>query len=128
MDIPIEAFLISLAMRRFERWKQPNPPQETAIHLAKVESREIGYINSIVESYEGIGIIRTRDAHLGLLECWIVPDFREEFLTMIDALRREVGWTWVPTPDDFELIGVVDGVGFPVAPPDSPTDSTLNEE
>jgi hypothetical protein len=43
-----------------------------------------------VESYEGIGIMRTRDPELGIIEFWVIPQCRDAFEALLDDLRKEI--------------------------------------
>ena len=85
---------------------------DTEIRLARVPSAEIGYINSIVESYEGIGMVRTRDPKMGVIEFWIIPDFKEEFLNLIEELRKEIPIVWLPKAASDCKFGIIDGIGY----------------
>ncbi|MCX8037748.1 MAG: DUF4911 domain-containing protein [Candidatus Sumerlaeia bacterium] len=62
---------------------------DTETLVARVAPDEIGYLGAIVESYEGIGIMRTRDPQFGIVEFWIIPEFREVFCALLDDLRKE---------------------------------------
>ena len=57
---------------------------------ARIPSSQIGYVNAIVESHEGIGILRTRDPKAGVVEFWVAPDFVSDFDRMIEGLREEM--------------------------------------
>ncbi len=62
---------------------------DTETVVARVPPDEIGYLGAIVESYEGIGIMRTRDPQFGIVEFWIIPEFRDVFRTLLDDLKKE---------------------------------------
>jgi hypothetical protein len=68
------------------------PPytNDTETIVARIPPDEIGYVGSVVESYEGIGIVRTRDPQFGLIEFWVIPEFRGDFDALLDDLRREI--------------------------------------
>jgi len=57
---------------------------------ARVPASQIGYVNAIVESYEGVCMMRTRDAGLGLVEFWAARGFVDVFHRMIEGLRTEM--------------------------------------
>lgn len=57
-------------------------------------------------------MLRTRDAGLGLVEFWMIPDFKEEFMRLIDALNREIPIAWTPRSEHDRSFGVVNGVGY----------------
>jgi hypothetical protein len=63
---------------------------DTETIVARIPADEIGYISSIVESYEGIGIVRTRDPQYGIIEFWVIPEFRSDFDALLRDLRNEM--------------------------------------
>lgn len=68
------------------------PPysKDTEAIVAHVPSDEIGYVSSVIESYEGIGIVRTRDPQFGIIEFWVIPEFRDVFEAVLNELRTEM--------------------------------------
>jgi hypothetical protein len=75
--------------------KLPRIQVGTLTFRAKVPQKEIGFINSIIEGYEGIGIVRTSDERLGIIEFWILPEHVAIFERVIEDLRIEVPITFV---------------------------------
>ena len=69
---------------------------------AHVPSSQIGYVNALVESYEGVCIMRTRDPRLGTLEFWVPPQLKYVFDRFIEGLRREMPVAFDESdPDDW---------------------------
>jgi hypothetical protein len=68
------------------------PPYEkdTETFVARIPPDEIGYVSSVVESYEGIGIVRTRDPQFGIIEFWVIAEFRQDFDALLGDLRRDI--------------------------------------
>ena len=68
------------------------PPytNDTETIVARIPPDEIGYVGSVGECSEGIGIVRTRDPQFGLIEFWVIPEFRGDFDALLDDLRREI--------------------------------------
>ena len=64
--------------------------KDTETVVARIPPDEIGYISAVVESYEGIGIVRTRDPEFGIIEFWVIPEFREAFDALLADLRNEI--------------------------------------
>jgi hypothetical protein len=62
---------------------------------AKVPPKEIGFINSIIEGYEGIGIVRTHDERRGIVEFWILPEHITVFERVVDDLRKDIPITFL---------------------------------
>lgn len=72
-----------------ERFVVPDYGRDTETVIARIPPEEIGYVSALVESYEGIGILRTRDPHVGIVEFWVIPEFRSDFECMLEDLRQE---------------------------------------
>ena len=49
----------------------------------------IGYLTSLFEGYEGIGLVRTLDRSRGIVELWIMPDYEEDFRFLMAAVSRQ---------------------------------------
>jgi hypothetical protein len=64
--------------------------KETETVVARIPPDEIGYVSAVVESYEGIGIVRTRDPEFGIIEFWVIAEFREAFDALLADLRTEI--------------------------------------
>ncbi|MDY0096037.1 MAG: DUF4911 domain-containing protein [Candidatus Vecturithrix sp.] len=64
---------------------------DTIAYRAVIEKTQIGYLNSIIESYEGIAAVRTLDAPAGILELWIAPAFEDLVTTIMVNLAEEIG-------------------------------------
>lgn len=74
----------------------PSPPGESGpprdrilIRVYRMPPSEIGYVASLVEACDGIGLVRTLDRNRGIIECWVMTDFAAEFEGLIESLRRE---------------------------------------
>ncbi len=76
------------AKRPGERF--PPYAKDTETVVARIPPDEIGYVSALVESYDGIGIVRTRDPQYGIIEFWVIPEFREAFKAMLEELRAEI--------------------------------------
>lgn len=64
---------------------------DTIAYRAQITSTQIGFLNSIIESYEGIGVVRTFDAAAGVVELWIAPDFEQLVVEIMRDLGDEIG-------------------------------------
>jgi len=62
----------------------------TIIIKAEVNPHHINLINSIFESYEGVGILRTKDPIKGLVEVWTSSHFKDEVYKIISDISK---WT-----------------------------------
>ena len=52
---------------------------------------DMGYVNSIIEAYEGLGLARTTDNKAGIMEVWVMPGFEEDFRAIAASLAAETG-------------------------------------
>lgn len=57
---------------------------------ALVDSKNIVFLHGIIESYDGIAIMRTLDSKQGLVEFYISPDLTEIFKSLINSLDFNV--------------------------------------
>ncbi len=61
---------------------------------------DIAYLKFIIESYEGVGIIRTVDQKRAIVDLLVVEDFMQTALSILDALQEDVSLTEIPRPPD----------------------------
>ena len=79
----------------------------------RVRRADIAYIKFVVESYEGLGIVRTLDRHAAIIVMLVTPDFEPTARELVTTLRErlpceEIAWPpqasedWLlrPDPDD----------------------------
>lgn len=64
---------------------------DTITYRVVINKTQIGFLNSIIESYEGIAAVRTLDASDGSLELWIAPAFEELVNAIMANLAEEIG-------------------------------------
>lgn len=77
-------------------------PDESMVKVCyQVDKQQIGYLRFTLESYDGLGFIRTLDASQGLIElAW--PVSREaDTLALLATLADEVKMRPVPKPKDY---------------------------
>jgi hypothetical protein len=55
----------------------------------QIPPQEIAYFSFIMESYEGIAIVRTLDPQRGLVELMASPHFQEELVAILADLGRQ---------------------------------------
>jgi hypothetical protein len=73
----------------------------------RVPREEIGYVKFLVESYEGVAVVRTWDRWTAVLVVLAVPDFVEDVRRMLASLAEEVGSRVVdpPLPAPVDVLG-----------------------
>ncbi len=61
---------------------------------------DIAYLKFIVESYEGVGIVRTVDQKRAIVDLLVVEDFMQTALSILASLQQEVSFAEIPRPPD----------------------------
>lgn len=51
---------------------------------------EIAYLKFIIESYEGMAVVRTEDPREAVVELMVAPGWENEAERLIEALRGEI--------------------------------------
>jgi hypothetical protein len=64
---------------------------ESARLVFKVNGKDISYLRYTIESYDGMGIVKTLDPEMGLIEVRIAPGCEETVRELMKALHREDG-------------------------------------
>lgn len=72
--------------------------REIAPYRLRITSRDIGYFASAIESYDGLGIIRTVDDKIGIVEAWVTADRTGEFETVLRNLGSELSIEVITRP------------------------------
>ncbi len=64
---------------------------DTITYRAVIDKTHIGFLNSIIESYEGFAVVRTLDAPAGIVELWISPPFEDVVNNIMNDIAGEIG-------------------------------------
>jgi hypothetical protein len=78
------------------------PNTETLVIEARVHPPDIGYLNMLFESYEGVAVVRSVDPPAGLIQFWVTPSMLATLESAFPALAKEVGlvvlgrFPWTP--------------------------------
>jgi len=62
---------------------------DTISLLLQIPPEEIAFLSFILESYEGVAIVRTVDPHKGIVEVMVSPAYQEEIREILKDLARE---------------------------------------
>jgi len=79
----------------------------------RIQRTDIALLKFVVESYEGIGIVRTIDRKKATIAVLAMPDLVDHMWRVLESLRDEVEWYEIPAPieqDDW-LMEEVKGEG-----------------
>ena len=66
----------------------------------EVRTEDIAYVKFVIESYEGVGLIRTVDRKKAVIVVLIVEDFLDDGRALLASLQREIQLTEIPRPAD----------------------------
>lgn len=69
----------------------PSVAMDTITYRARIDSSHIGFLNSIIESYDGVAVVRTLDAPSGIIELWLPAEFESVVTDIMHALAPEIG-------------------------------------
>ena len=72
--------------------------REVAPYRLRITSRDIGYFVSVIESYDGLGLVRTIDDRLGIVEAWVTAERTGEFEELLRNLGRELSIEVITRP------------------------------
>jgi len=56
----------------------------------RLRRKDIAYFKFIIESYEGMAVVRTKDPREAVVELMIAPGWEQEVKEVLEALRREM--------------------------------------
>ena len=81
----------------------------------RLRPEDIAYLKFVFESYETVGFLRTVDPKAATLVVFLVPDFAEVGLGILDSVSREIEIERIGRPadlgDDWLVDAVSRGVG-----------------
>ena len=72
---------------------------ETLKRIFQVDRREINYLRVTIESYDGMGVVKTIDPHAALIEVRISPGCEHLFSELVYSLEQNEGIPLVDKPD-----------------------------
>jgi hypothetical protein len=56
----------------------------------RVRRRDIAYFKFIIESYEGMAVVRTADPREAIVELMVAPGWETDVEEVIEGLRKEI--------------------------------------
>ena len=62
---------------------------KTIQRVFEVDREEINYLRLIIESYDGMSVLRTLEAHSALIELMISPGCEDLISELLDSLRND---------------------------------------
>ena len=63
---------------------------DTQSRYFRVHRKDIAYFKFIIESYEGIAVVRTKDPHEAIVELMVAPGWERDLEEVLQGLREEM--------------------------------------
>ena len=73
---------------------------KTSAIFLKVPASKVALMQSLFESYEGIGSVRTLDIKNSLISILCTKDQKSECLAVLDSIQKEAGWHFAETVEE----------------------------
>jgi hypothetical protein len=73
---------------------------DTQSRFIRIHRRDIAYFKFIIESYEGMAILRTTDPQEAVVELMVAPGWEEDVDEILKALREEISMEFLSHPLD----------------------------
>ena len=69
---------------------------ETIKLSCQVERKDISYLSWIIQSYDGLAVLKTIDPYKAIIEIQISPGCEDIVFALLDALRKQEGIMSIP--------------------------------
>jgi hypothetical protein len=66
----------------------------------RIEREDVALIKFVLESYEGIAIVRTIDRKRATVVVLAMPDLIEHVRAVLESLREHMEWHEIPLPEE----------------------------
>ena len=63
---------------------------DTQSRYFRVRREDIAYLKFIIESYEGMAVIRTKDPYEAIVELMVAPGWEKDIEEILEGLRKEI--------------------------------------
>jgi len=63
---------------------------DTHSEYFRLRRKDIAYFKFIIESHEGMAVVRTKDPHEAIVELMIAPGWEKDVEEVLDGLRGEM--------------------------------------
>ena len=63
---------------------------DTQSRYFRLRREDIAYFKFIIESYEGMAVVRTKDPREAIVELMIAPGWEEDLEEVLEGLRKEI--------------------------------------
>jgi hypothetical protein len=63
---------------------------DTQSRYFRLHRQDIAYFKFIIESYEGMAVLRTKDPYEAIVELMVAPGWERDMEEVLDGLRKEI--------------------------------------
>jgi len=63
---------------------------DTQSRYFRLSRKEIAYFKFIIESYDGMAVVRTKDPHEAIVELMVAPGWEKDLEEVLEGLRKEM--------------------------------------
>jgi hypothetical protein len=63
---------------------------DTQSKYFRLRREDIAYFKFIIESYEGMAVVRTKDPHEAIVELMVAPGWEKDLEAVLEGLREEI--------------------------------------
>jgi hypothetical protein len=63
---------------------------DTHSRYFRIRRKDIAYFKFIIESYEGMAVVRTKDPYEAIVELMIAPGWERDVDVVLEGLRQEI--------------------------------------
>jgi hypothetical protein len=87
-----DAFNSEIRIPNFEMNKM-----DTQSKYFRLRRKDIAYFKFIIESYDGMAVIRTKDPHEAIVELMVAPGWEKDLEEVLEGLRKEIAIESLPS-------------------------------
>jgi hypothetical protein len=85
-----------MAPMTMRRWDDHAAPRAGLSYTARLDPKNIAYLVCLLEAYDGLAVVRTKDAALGIVEFWISPLMQKDFESFLESAGQELNLHALP--------------------------------
>jgi hypothetical protein len=63
----------------------------------RLPRKDIAYFKFIIESYEGMAVVRTKDPYEAIVELMVAPGWEKDLEEVLEGLRKEISIEPLPS-------------------------------
>ena len=73
---------------------------DTQSRYFRVNRKDIAYFKFIIESYEGMAVVRTKDPYEAVVELMVAPGWEKDLEEVLEGLRKEIPIEALPSDSE----------------------------